>query len=113
MFTGTVATDLSDFETAELDDIDSYPKTVTQMGVCKESDIWRILYDNDEPDDTCFCGSRPNKQVRLNPDPDVHEVRPYTDIYGQHPQHDCDGTWMEKRSNSQMPMDGNIRETYQ
>ena len=87
--TGTDATDLSDFEAAELDDIDTDLSTATQLGACTESEIWRMIYANDEPDDTdfdaYFCGSRPNKQVRFNSDPDVYDVRPYSEIYDIHP----------------------------
>ena len=85
-FTGTDATDLSDSESAELNDIDSYLSTVTQMGACKESEIWRMIYADDEPDDTYSCGSRPNKQVHRISDPDVHAVRPYSEIYDIHQQ---------------------------
>ena len=50
--TGTDATDLSDSDGAELNDIDSYLSTTTQMGACTESDIWRLICADDEPDDT-------------------------------------------------------------
>ena len=43
MFTGTDATDLSDSETVEVNEIDSYLSAVTQMGACKESDTWRMM----------------------------------------------------------------------
>ena len=64
LVTGTDATDLSDSDAAELNDIDSYLSTATQMGACTESDTRRIIYADDEPDDTYVCGSRRNKQVR-------------------------------------------------
>ena len=85
LFHGADATDLSDSETAELNDIDSYFSTVTQMGACKSSDIWRIIDADDDPNDTYFCGSRPNNQVRFISDPDFHEVRPYSEIGDIHP----------------------------
>ena len=77
---GTVATDLSDFESAELNDVDSQLSTVTRMGACEESDIWRIIDADDEPDDTYFRGSRPNEQVRAISDLDFHEVRPLRNL---------------------------------
>ena len=58
MFTGPDATDLSDSEAAELNDLDSYLSTVTQMGARKESDLWKMIDADAEPDDTYCCGSR-------------------------------------------------------
>ena len=43
LFTGTDATDLSDSEAAELNDIYSYRSTAMQMGACKKKDIWRMI----------------------------------------------------------------------
>ena len=39
LVTGTDATDLSDSDAAELNDIDSYLSKTTQMGACTDSDI--------------------------------------------------------------------------
>ena len=86
MFTGTDATDLSDSEAAELKDIESYLATVTQMGACKESDIWKRIYADDAPENAYFCGSRPKKQVRFITDLDFREVRPCSEINGIHPR---------------------------
>ena len=44
-----------------------------------------MIYADDEPDDTYFCGSRPNKRVRCISDPDLHEVRPCSEMYNIHP----------------------------
>ena len=54
LFTGTDASDLSDVETADLNENDSDLSSVTRMGACSEPDVWRILHGNDEPDETYF-----------------------------------------------------------
>ena len=96
LFTGTDATDLSDVEAAELNEIDSYPSYVKRMGACKESDIWRILYANSWPDDTYLFVSRHDKQVRFHSDAEFHDVRPYSKIHPRNPHNYRNNIWLEK-----------------
>ena len=77
---GNDATDLSDLDAAELNDIDSYLSSTTQMGACTDADIWKILCADNDSDDTYFCSARPNKQIRFTLDPEICEVQPYSDI---------------------------------
>ena len=84
LLTDTDGTDLPDSETAELNDIDSYLSSITQMDASNVSDIWRIPYEQDEPDDTYLCSSRPNRRLRCESDlTTFQDITPYSEIYKQ------------------------------
>ena len=51
LLTGTDGTDLPDVEDTE------------RMCASNTSEIWRILCEKDEPDDTFFCSSRPRRRL--------------------------------------------------
>ena len=85
LVTGDDATDLSDLDAAELNDIDSYLLSTTQMGACTDADIWKIWSADNDCDPTYSCGSRLNRRAHLIADPESYEVQPYSEIDDIHP----------------------------
>ena len=113
LVTGSDATDLSDLDAAELNDIDSYLSSTTQMGACTDADIWKILCADNESDPTYSCGSRPNKQVRFIADPDfLLGSTLFRNLRHPSTQKYCHKTWLDKTTSWKIDVEWNIGETH-